>query len=158
MDITSFNLPQDFADFFKLLNKFEVRYLVVGSWAVAFHGQPRYTKDIDILIARSPENAKKIFLALQEFGFGNVGISEDDLLKPNYVIQLGFEPNRIDILTNIDAIEFEKAELNKQSVVIENITLPILAVEDLILAKQASARAQDLADIEKLKKIKKDSS
>lgn len=148
-------LPSDFADFFQLLNKHNAKYLVVGSWAVAFHGRPRYTKDIDILIEREPANAKKVFAALDEFGFGNTGISEEDLLKENYVIQLGFEPNRIDILTNIKAINFSIAEKNKVVVEISEVSIPTIAIEDLIRAKQAASRPQDLADIDQLERIRK---
>ena len=153
MSITTPKLPSDFADFLRLLEKYKVRYIVVGAWAAALHGRPRYTKDIDILIARESSNSAKMIKVLEEFGFGSVDLSQDDFLREQYVIQLGYEPNRIDILTDIAGVTFEHAEKRREIYKIEGISVPILSISDLISAKQASARPQDLADIDQLKRI-----
>ena len=100
-------LSRDFKEFIELLNEHSVRYLVVGGYAVAFHGYPRYTKDIDIWIELSLENADKILKALNEFGFGSLDLTPDDFLESDQIIQLGYPPNRIDILTTLKDLKFE---------------------------------------------------
>lgn len=149
------NLPSDFLDFFVLLNNHKVNYMIVGSWAVAYHAQPRYTKDIDILVECSDVNAQKLMKVVDEFGFGSVGIAKEDFLKEAYVIQLGFEPNRIDILTKIDGVDFATAFKRHVVAKITQIDLPFLSIEDLVSAKKTAARPQDVADLAKLEKFKK---
>lgn len=148
-------LPKDFRDFLLLLNTRNIRYLVVGGWAVALHGKPRYTKDIDILISRDKANASNLMAVLDEFGFGEVGVSENDFMKPGYVIQLGIAPHRIDILTGINVIDFDVAEKRKTIFNISGVPVNVIAVRDLITAKNAAGRLQDLADVEQLEKISK---
>jgi hypothetical protein len=92
-------LNQDFKEFIQSLNDNQVRYLVIGGYAVALHGYPRYTKDIDIWIEMTLENAAKLIQALQQFGFGSLGLTSEDFLAPDQVIQLGYPPNRIDLIT-----------------------------------------------------------
>lgn len=92
--------PSDFREFVAQLNEYDVRYLIVGGYAVAFHGHPRYTQDIDVWIDRTPENARRLLAALEAFGFGSVGLAEDDFLKSVHVIALGHLPNRIDLFTD----------------------------------------------------------
>lgn len=101
-------LNRDFREFFESLNDNGVRYLVVGGYAVSLHGHPRYTKDIDIWFERSEENAKRIMLALRKFGFGSLGLTVEDFQVPNQVVQLGHPPNRIDLLTSLDGVDFEE--------------------------------------------------
>ncbi len=101
-------LSRDFKEFIALLNEHEVRYLVVGGYAVAFHGYPRYTKDIDVWVELSPENAARIVRALEEFGFGSLGLDTGDFLESDQIIQLGYPPNRIDILTTLKGITFDE--------------------------------------------------
>ena len=149
------SLPRDFVEFLELLHKHQVRFLVVGAWAVALHGRPRYTKDIDLLVARDPVNARRIIIALDEFGFGSIGLTEEDFLKEQFVIQLGYEPNRIDLLTGIESLNFDDLERNKEIRMVGNIALPILSYQDLIKAKRVASRPQDLADIDQLERIKK---
>ena len=100
-------LNQDFKEFIQLLNDNQVKYLVIGGYAVAVHGHPRYTKDIDIWIEISEDNARKIITALTQFGFGSLGLTSDDFQTPNQIIQLGYPPNRIDLITNPNGIDFE---------------------------------------------------
>lgn len=99
-------LNQDFKEFIKSLNDNHVRYLVIGGYAVAFHGHPRYTKDIDVWIEMSPENAARMVKALEQFGFGSLGLKMDDFTTPDQIIQLGYPPSRIDILTTPAGVEF----------------------------------------------------
>ena len=101
-------LNNDFKEFIQLLNVHSVRYLVVGGYAVAFHGHPRYTKDIDIWILLDKTNAKKMLDVLNVFGFSSLGLTEDDFLKKDNIIQLGNPPNRIDILTDLSGVIFDE--------------------------------------------------
>ena len=102
-------LAQDFEDFVKLLNKHKVAYMVVGGYALAFHGKPRHTGDLDIWINISEENAKRMLQVLKDFGMSSLGFQKEDFLKPGYVTQIGYPPLRIDILNNIDGVEFSEA-------------------------------------------------
>ncbi len=95
-------LNQDFKEFIKSLNENDVKYLVIGGYAVAFHGHPRYTKDLDIWIQISPENASRLVKAITQFGFASLGLRQEDFLVPDQVIQLGCPPNRIDVIALAD--------------------------------------------------------
>src|ERR1041385_6111205 len=100
------NLEDDLREFIELLNTLKVRYIVVGGFAVAYHGYPRYTADIDLFIERSSENAQAISNVIQQFGFGDLDLSSEDFLEADQVIQLGVAPNRIDLLTSLSGVEF----------------------------------------------------
>lgn len=143
-------LSKDFREFIKLLNENKVKYLVVGGYAVALHGHPRYTKDLDIWIELSPENAKKILLALEVFGFGSLDLKTDDFLEEDQVIQLGFPPNRIDIITALKDVTFKECYKSKLQVIIEDVEINFISLEDLKKNKRATGRPQDLADVENL--------
>ena len=143
-------LSKDFREFIKLLNENKVKYLVVGGYAVALHGHPRYTKDLDIWIELSPENAKKILLALEVFGFGSLDLKTDDFLEEDQVIQLGFPPNRIDIITALKDVTFKECYKSKLQVIIEGVEINFINLEDLKKNKRATGRPQDLADVENL--------
>ncbi|MGN6493035.1 MAG: hypothetical protein ACTHLE_13635 [Agriterribacter sp.] len=108
------NLEADFLDFIALCNNHGVRYLIVGGYAVSVHGYPRSTKDMDICIERSEENATKMVRVIKDFGFDSLDISETDFLEKNFITQLGYEPLRIDILNDLDGVAFEEAWENKQ--------------------------------------------
>ncbi len=99
-------LNQDFKEFIQSLNDNQVRYLVIGGYAVALHGYPRYTKDIDIWIEMSPENATRMLHALEQFGFASLDLQPQDFMTPDQVIQLGYPPSRIDLLTTPDGVDF----------------------------------------------------
>lgn len=144
-------LNQDFREFIKLLNESNVRYLVVGGYAVAFHGHPRYTKDLDVWIELSPENADRILKALEKFGFGSLGLKREDFLERDQIIQLGYPPNRIDILTTLKDLDFEDCYKVKVEVVIQGLHIDFIDMENLKKNKQATGRTQDLADAENLK-------
>lgn len=143
-------LSRDFSEFIELLNAHDVRYLVVGGYAVAVHGYPRYTKDLDIWLEISPQNAAKVLNVLGRFGFGSLGLSTEDLLEPAQIIQLGCPPTRIDLLTSLDEISFNDCYDSKLIVTIEGVKINFIDLENLKRNKRATGRSQDLADIENL--------
>jgi len=143
-------LNPDFREFFQLLNANEVRYLIIGGYAVAFHGYPRYTKDIDVWIWVHPENAEKIIKSLEDFGFASLGLQIDDFLETDTIIQLGHAPNRIDLIMGTPGVDFEECYLARVENEIEGVTLPFIDLENLKKTKTASGRLQDLADVENL--------
>lgn len=143
-------LNQDFKEFIQFLNDNHVRYLVVGGYAVAIHGHPRYTKDMDIWIESSLDNANNLLQALEQFGFSSLGLQTQDFLTPEQIIQLGYPPNRIDLLTNIDGVIFEDCYPLRLEVFIDDIVVNFIDLDNLRKNKKASGRLQDLADLENL--------
>ena len=143
-------LSRDFIEFIESLNANHVRYLVIGGYAVALHGHPRYTKDIDVWIELSPENAAKMVQALEQFGFESLQLQADDFLTPDQVIQLGYPPNRIDIITTPPGVEFESCYASRMEVEIAGVLVKFIDLENLKKSKRAAGRLQDLADIENL--------
>jgi hypothetical protein len=143
-------LSQDFKEFIASLNDNRVRYLVVGGYAVALHGYPRYTKGLDFWLDRTPENAARIIKALEDFGFGSLGLQETDFLEEDQIIQLGFPPNRIDLLTSVTGVDFEVCHSSKIEVIVEGVEVSFIDLENLRRNKKASGRFQDLADLENL--------
>lgn len=143
-------LNQDFKEFIKSLNDNDVRYLVIGGYAVAFHGHPRYTKDIDVWIEMSPENAACMIKALEQFGFGSLGLKADDFTTPDQIIQLGYPPSRIDILTTPSGVEFASCYEARVQAVIDGVIVQFIDLDNLKKNKKATGRHQDLADIENL--------
>ena len=116
-------LSPDFKDFFASLNKARVRYLVVGGYAVALHGHPRYTKDIDIWVGLDEENARRLVQAIEDFGFGSLGLAADDFLVPDRIVQLGYPPSRIDLLTTLPGVAFEACFPSAVEVTIDGLTV-----------------------------------
>lgn len=143
-------LNQDFKEFIQLLSDSQVRYLVVGGYAVALHGYPRYTKDIDIWIAMTPENASNVIKALDLFGFGSLGLQANDFLEADTIIQLGYPPNRIDIMTSLPGVDFESCYQAKIEAIIDKVMVNFIDLDNLLKNKKAAGRSQDLADIERL--------
>ncbi|MEC4804489.1 MAG: hypothetical protein SAJ12_15175 [Jaaginema sp. PMC 1079.18] len=143
-------LNPDFKEFIQLLNDNRVRYLVIGGYAVAYHGHPRYTKDIDIWIDISQDNAERIIQALADFGFGSLGLQVQDFTARDRVVQLGYPPSRIDIITTPDGIDFETCYSQRLTVEIVGTTVNFIDLENLKKNKKASGRLQDLADLENL--------
>ena len=144
------NLEEDLREFVELLNALKVRYMVVGAFAVAYHGYPRYTGDIDLFIDRSAENAKQIVSAIEQFGFGDLGLSAEDFLQEDQVIQLGVAPNRIDLLTFLSGVSFQDAWATREQAEIDGLSVPMISKEMLKRNKAASGRSKDLADLEHL--------
>ncbi len=143
-------LNQDFKEFIELLNEHKVEYLVVGGYAVGFHGHPRYTGDIDFWIAISKENAQKVVNVLRDFGMGVLALQTEDLIKEDIIIQLGYEPNRIDILTSVSGLNFEECYAQKIKATFDDITVNFIDLRNLRKNKAASGRAKDLGDLENL--------
>jgi len=143
-------LTQDFKEFVTSLNDNKVRYLVVGGYAVAYHGYPRYTKDIDIWIDLDPDNASRIVKALDQFGFASIGLTPEDFLETETIIQLGYPPNRIDLITSLSGVDFEDCYTNRESVEMDGVVVDFIDLESLRRNKKSSGRAQDLADLENL--------
>lgn len=143
-------LNPDFREFVKLLNEHEVRYLIVGGYAVTFHGHPRYTKDIDVWLWLEPTNAVKTVQMLDDFGFGSLGLNAEDFLEPNQVIQLGYPPSRIDLTTSLTGVSFEDCYPRRLNIEIDGIQLSVIDLENLKKNKRATGRLQDLADVEAL--------
>jgi predicted nucleotidyltransferase len=148
-------LAQDFEDFIKLLNRHQVDYMVVGGYALAFHGKPRHTGDLDIWINSSEANAEKLVNAIHEFGLASLGLTKNDFIQEGYVTQIGYPPLRIDILNTIDGVKFEDAFLNKLQVDVNGIGINYIGLKDFIDNKTASGRSQDIADLKEIKSIKK---
>ncbi len=143
-------LNKDFREFFECLNSRNVRYLLIGGYAVAFHGHPRYTKDIDVWFDRTEANVANVLLALQDFGFGDLDLREADLMEPDSVIQIGYPPNRIDLLNSPDGVEFGECFEQKIVFELDGLKIPVIDLGSLRRNKKASGRLQDLADLEEL--------
>lgn len=143
-------LNQDFREFIELLNERNVKYLVIGGYAVAFHGHPRYTKDIDFWIWLNEENAERMVQVLRDFGFGSLDIKKADFLDKKMVVQLGYPPSRIDLLTDLDELDFKTCYDRRDRLELEGLTVEFIDVDSLIKTKKAAGRMQDLADVEQL--------
>jgi hypothetical protein len=124
--------------------------MIVGGIAVAYYGYPRYTGDIDVWVKKSRENANKIISAINNFGYAGLDLSIEELIKDNMVFQLGVEPNRIDMITDVDGLTYDEAEKNKKEVLIEDVETYMISLADLKKNKKASGRHKDLEDIENL--------
>lgn len=143
-------LPQDFKDFLKLLNSHGVDYLLVGGYAVCFHGYPRYTGDMDIWIAVGETNAVRLVEALREFGFDLPGLSKELFLQESRMTQLGREPVKIEILNRISGVDFAQARRRCVTYQVDELSIPVIGISDLRANKLASARPKDLADLDNL--------
>lgn len=142
----------DFSDLLKLFNDKKVRYLVIGGYAVVQYAEPRFTKDLDLWVSTDRKNAKAVYAALKEFGAPLAELTEDDFAEEGYFYQMGNPPVRVDILMGIPGVEFEKAWKKKVEISFGNLPVNFISREDLITAKEASGRPQDLLDAEALKK------
>src|SRR5579872_552444 len=143
-------LQRDLREFIELLNSRRVEYLIVCAFALAFHGVPRFTGDIDILVRTSAENAARVEGVLRAFSFASLGLSAADFVRPDQVIQLGHPPNRIDLLTSITGVTFEEAWDSCVPGELHGVPVRFLGREALIRNKRATGRMQDKADLEAL--------
>jgi len=146
-------LDKDFSEFVELCIAHDVRFLIVGGYALAAHGLPRATGDLDAWVFAGRANAERILAVLEDFGFGEVGVVLEDFEGKNSVVQLGYPPFRIDILTSIDGVDFEAAWLRRVEVRVGNVVVPFIGREDLIANKKAAGRPQDLVDVDRLTKL-----
>lgn len=143
-------LNRDFRDLFAALNEVGAKYLLVGGYAVAFHAEPRFTKNLDIWTERSPENSVRVLEALRGFGAAIGDLTAADLTSPGLVFQIGIPPNRIDVLTSIDGVSFGEAWPGRVETTYGDQTVPVIGRRHLVQNKRASGRPQDLLDIELL--------
>jgi hypothetical protein len=138
----------DFRDLFALFNAHSVDYLIVGAYALAYHGAPRYTGDLDILVRPDQENASRIVAALSDFGFGESGLSIDDFSIPGKVVQLGVPPVRIDLMTSLTGLSWSDASKDRESGTYGDVPVTYIGRDPLIRNKRATGRRKDLADLE----------
>lgn len=141
-------LSRDLREFIELLNSCAVEYVVVGGHAVAYHGYPRYTGDIDFFIRPTEDNARRLLEVFDRFGFGGVGITRDDFTTPDRIVQLGLPPNRIDLVTGITGVTFDEVWASRVAANLDGIPVCLIGKAELLRNKRASGRAKDLADIE----------
>ena len=141
----------DFRELLSLFDRHEIRYLVVGGYAVMKYSEPRFTKDLDLWIATDPTNAKSVYVALKEFGAPLEHLTAEDFTQKEYFYQMGRAPLRVDIMMSIPGVEFEGAWQNREVVELDGLEIPFISRADLILAKKASGSLQDKIDLQKLK-------
>ena len=143
-------VQKDFREFLALLNEHKVKFIIVGGYALAYHGAPRFTGDIDVLLKPDQENAKRILNALADFGFSSLDITIDDFQNQDNVIQLGLPPVRIDLITSISGVTWEEADTSKEPGLFGDVSVAYIGKEQFIINKRASGRKKDLADLESL--------
>jgi hypothetical protein len=144
------NLSQDLREFVELLNSRKIKYVLVGGHAVAYHGFPRFTGDVDFFIDTSPQNAALVASAVSDFGFAQLGLKEADFRGAETIVQLGRAPNRIDILTSVTAVSFAEAWENRVETKLDGLPVWVISKDLLLRNKLAAGRPQDLADSKRL--------
>jgi predicted nucleotidyltransferase len=148
--MATINLPPDFREFLRLLNEHQVEYLLIGGYAVAYHGYPRATSDMDIWIALHPPNAAKVVAALKTFGFAVPELSADLFLKEAQIIRLGVPPVRIEIATGISGVQFDECYAARVTDELDGVPVNLIDLAHLKLNKRAAGRHKDLNDLENL--------
>ena len=143
-------MHSDLLDILRAFSRYQVEYLIIGGYAVAFHAEPRFTKDLDIFVRASSANAPRVFNALRSFGAPLIGLTTQDFEQEGYFYQMGAPPVRVDILMSISGVTFEDAWARRVEATLGDISAFFIAREDLIAAKKAAGRPQDLLDVETL--------
>ena len=143
-------LPPDFKEFLRLLNCHNADYLVIGGFAVAFHGYPRSTSDIDIWVGCSPENATRVVSAIREFGFDTPNLTPELFQQQRMIVRMGHPPVRIEVMNSIDGVVFDQCRENLIETDFDGILVPVIGLSDLKINKKASGRPKDLDDLEQL--------
>ena len=151
-------MNSDFKELLKIFTETKVKYLIIGGYAVAKHAEPRYTKDLDIWISNSRENAERVFQALKKFGAPLTDITIEDFTIPTLVFQIGIEPSRIDILMGLKELNFNECWERRATSSIGELEIYFISIDDLIFNKKLAARPQDLRDAENLELKKRDQS
>jgi hypothetical protein len=144
---------EEFQDFKELLGLFDskgIEYVIVGAHALAYHGAPRYTGDLDIYVRPVAENARKVVQALEEFGFGSLGLNESDFVDPGKVVQLGYPPARVDLLTSLSGVSWEEVSANWDTGELYEIPVRYIGRNELVTNKRSTGRKKDFADLEAL--------
>ena len=148
------HVEQDFEELLALFNRHDVRYCIIGAFALALHARPRYTKDIDLLVDPIPANAARILAALREFGFASLNLTEQDFTRPGQIVQLGYEPVRVNIIAGIDGLPFGDLWERRVTAPYGSTPASFISLTDLIAAKKLSNRTQDRADVEVLERVR----
>lgn len=148
-------LDADLRELLALLIAHRVEFLVAGGHAVAFHGYPRLTEDLDLYVRPTTDNGARIVAALDGFGFGSLGLTKEDFTAHDRVIQLGRAPNRVDLLTRLWGVEFDEAWSRRVDGTLDDVPVAMLALTDLIRNKRATGRPQDLADVAALEALRR---
>jgi hypothetical protein len=143
-------INRDFRELLECFVSHDVRFLVVGGHALAALGLPRYTKDMDIWVWMDPANAAAAVAAVEDFGFGGLGIASHDFVTPDVVIQLGYPPNRVDLLTSPSGVDFDECWSERLDVDLDGIVIPFIGPRGLMKNKAAAGRPQDLVDLGEL--------
>jgi len=143
-------VQQDFKELLALFNAHDVAYLIVGGYALAYHGAPRYTGDMDIFVRPDPENAQRVLAALTEFGFGSAGLTVEDFVNPDKIVQLGVAPVRVDIMTSLTGVSWAEALSGKITGTYGGVPVHYIGREQFIINKRAIGTKKDLADLEAL--------
>lgn len=143
-------LNRDFRELLACFAQHDVRYLIVGGWALAAHGVPRLTKDLDVWVWPDQRNAESVLRALEEFGFADLGLTSGDFTTPDVVVQLGYPPNRVDLLTTPSGVDFDTCWNERLDVELDGLRVPFIGLEGLKTNKRATGRAQDLVDVRSL--------
>lgn len=144
------DVSRDFEKLFEFLNAHGVKALVVGGYAYTFHAKPRYTKDIDLWVEPTPENAERLLQALQDFGFGSLPLTVEDFTEPGSIVQLGQPPHRVDLMTSLKSLSFDEAWMGRAEAYYGKEQISYLGLDDLIRNKKAVARPQDRVDVRTL--------
>jgi predicted nucleotidyltransferase len=147
-------LNKHFQDFLGLLEKHNVEYVVVGGYAVGVHGFPRYTGDMDVFVGTSSENAGRLVEVFSEFGFASLNLKASDFLEPDIVVEVGREPMKIQVLTGIDGVTFDRCRSDRMMVNISGLQVPFIGFESLLANKAASPRSKDRIDLEELIRLR----
>jgi len=148
--MATIRLPPDFKDFLKLLNSEQVEYLLVGGYAVGYHGYPRATGDIDLWVARDGANADRLVRVLHKFGFSPASLAAESFLQPDKVIRIGMPPLRIELLTSVTGLDFAACYPNRVAADIDGVAIPVITLDDLKRNKSACGRPKDQDDVRNL--------
>lgn len=148
--MATIHLPPDFKEFLKLLNAHKVEYLLIGGYAVSYHGYPRATVDMDIWISMNPDNANKMVAVLKEFGFDSPDLSPEMFLREWQIIRLGVPPVRVELNTTISGVDFNECYAERVTDILDGVEVNLIKLKHLKANKKASGRHQDLADLENL--------
>jgi len=143
-------LPDDFKEFLKLLNEHRVDYLLIGGYAVGIYGYPRSTADMDVWVGISPQNAEKLVRVFHAFGMTDPAITRELFQQPGNIVRMGIPPMRIEVLNQIDGVEFDACRKSGGRVLIDGLEVPLISLEDLKTNKQAAGRFKDLDDLQHL--------
>jgi len=152
--MATIRLPPDFKEFLKLLKEYDVRYLLIGAYAVNYHGYIRATGDMDVWIAIHPDNAQKIIAALHAFGIEDPNLNPDVFLQEKKILRMGFPPVRLEITTSISGVEFDECYQSRIVDELDGIEVDLIDLENLKKNKKASGRPKDLVDLKKLQQKK----